>query len=272
MQFVHDTKPSNETIWYEYTEHHQTVAALSKRFNLCEKTIRARLDNYELPDWNPMPRTMVAVADATRIGHSWVLAIRDPHCHENVYVKEICVESLSDYQQAFADLEDRGFIVTAVVGDGRIMIPWLFPKVKMQMCHFHQEQIVIRYLTRNPELPAGQELLALIKTLSENDEASFTDAFNLWCRTWNDFLNEKTESIAGKRFYTHKRLRSARDSVRHHLPYLFTFQRFPELNIPNTTNSLDGNFKKAKLSIGIHSGQIHERKAKMVLSILRRKD
>lgn len=77
------------------------------------------------------------------------------------------------------------------------MIPWLFPKVKMQMCHFHQEQIVIRYVTMHPELPASQELLALAHTLSTNDEASFTDSFNLWCRMWKDFLNEKTTAESG---------------------------------------------------------------------------
>ena len=120
---------------------------------------------------------MVAVADATRIGSSWVLVIRDPHAHENVYVEEIISESLSDYQQGFNDLEEKQFTITAVVGDGRIMVPWLFPGVKMQMCHFHQEQIVTRYLTRNPELPAGKELFSLIQTLSTNDETSFTDAF-----------------------------------------------------------------------------------------------
>ncbi len=211
---------------------------------------------------------MVAVADATLIGNAWVLVIRDPHAHENVYVKEIATEATSDYQEGFSDLKERQFTVTAVVGDGRIMIPWLFPGVKMQMCHFHQEQIVIRYLTRHPELPASQELLALIHTLSTNDEASFTDAFNLWCRTWKDFLNEKTRAESGRLSYTHRRLRSARDSIKHHLPYLFTFERYPELQIPNTTNSLDGSFKKVKLAVGIHSGQKHKRKVKMVLSML----
>lgn len=214
---------------------------------------------------------MVAVADATRVGDFWVLVIRDPHAHENVYIKEISTEAVSDYQEGFRDLEEKGFIITAVVGDGRIMIPWLFPKVKMQMCHFHQEQIAVRYLTLNPELPASQELLSLIQTLSTNDEASFTDAFNLWCRTWKDFLNEKTRAESGRLSYTHPRLRSARDSIRHHLPYLFTFERYPELHIPNTTNSLDGNFKKVKMAVGIHSGQKHKRKVKMVLSMLRNK-
>lgn len=214
---------------------------------------------------------MVAVADATMLGRSWALVIRDPHAKENVYVKEIDTEASSDYQEAFRYLEEQKFVITAVVGDGRIMVPWLFPNVKMQMCHFHQEQIVIRYLTRNPELPASKELLELTHTLSTNDEASFTDAFKLWCRTWSDFLNEKTTAESGRVSYTHKRLRSARDSIKRHLPYLFTFERYPELQIPNTTNSLDGSFKKVKLAVGIHSGQKHKRKVKMVLSMLRKK-
>lgn len=271
IQFVHNTKPSPETLWYEHTEHHQTVDALSERFHLSEKTVRTYLDAFELPPWVPVPRTMVAVADATMIGDSWILVIRDPHAHENVYSKEIVTEATSDYQEGFRYLEEQQFIITAVVGDGRIMIPWLFPKVLMQMCHFHQEQIVVRYLTRKPELPASKELLDLIHTLSTNDEASFTDAFSLWCRTWKDFLNEKTTSESGRVSYTHKRVRSARDSIKRHLPYLFTFERYPELKIPNTTNSLDGNFKKVKMAIGIHSGQKHKRKVKMVLSMLRKK-
>ena len=128
---MHNTKPSPLTLWYEHTEHHQTVDALSERFHLSEKTVRTYLDKHTLPEWSPAPRTMVAVADATMVGNAWVLVIRDPHAHENVYVKEIVTEAISDYQEGFGDLKERQFTVTAVVGDGRIMIPWLFPKVKM---------------------------------------------------------------------------------------------------------------------------------------------
>ena len=136
------------------------------------------------------------------------------------------------------------------------------------MCHFHQEQIVVRYLTRHPELPASRELLELIQTLALNDEASFTDAFNLWCRTWNDFLNGKTRSESGRLSYTHKRLRSARASIKHHLPFLFTFERYPDLNIPNTTNSCDGSFAYWKAKTKIHTGLRKNRRAKMINFLL----
>ena len=213
---------------------------------------------------------MVAVMDATRVGHTWVLAVRDPLKSETVYAHEFSHESTSSYQTAHADLCSRGFSLSAVVSDGRfVAVEWLFPGIPIQMCHYHQEQIVIRYLTRRPKLEAGIELLHLARTLPRTDEASFTDAFKHWCRTWHAFLQEKTiDPETGRWHWTHKRLRQARDSVAAHLPYLFTFQRYPALTIPNTTNSLDGKFKKAKVALAVHSGLTRARQIKVVLSIL----
>ncbi len=243
---------------------------LAKRFHLSEKTVRTRLNAYALPIHEPTPRSMVAVIDATKVGLSWLLVIRDPHRRENVYVREVPAETTSAYQAAYADCTTRGFTFLAIVSDGRFVgSPWLFPGIPIQMCHFHMEQIVIRYTTLNPNLVAGQELLSLIRTLPTNDAASFTDAFQLFCYTWDAFLKERTvDPVTGRWHWTHKRIRQARDSVRAHLPFLFTFERHPTLNIPNTTNSLDGSFKKVKLARGIHSGLPHARQIKLMMTIL----
>ena len=213
---------------------------------------------------------MVAIMDATRVGTKWILAVRDPKESETVYAHEHDVESTSSYQMAYADLKEKGFAFSAIVSDGRfVAVDWLFPGIPIQMCHYHQLQIVTRYLTLNPKLEAGIELLDLVRTLSRTDEASFTDAFTLWLRTWHSFLQEKTVDPETNRWsWTHKRLRQARDSIVAHLDILFTFQRFSELNIPNTTNSLDGKFKKAKVAIGVHAGLIEARQIKLALAIL----
>ena len=116
---------------------------------------------------------------------------------------------------------------------------------------------------------SGIELLALVRTLPRTDEASFNDAFKHWCRTWDTFLKEKTiDPETGRSQWTHKRLRQAKGSVSSHLPILFTYQKYPELCIPNTTNSLDGNFKKGKVAIAVHSGLTHARQIKLMLSLL----
>lgn len=153
----------------------------------------AQADAYELPEFVPVPRKMVAVIDASKIGHAWVLAVRDPLEGETVYAREFSAETTFAYQTARNDLYTRGFEFSTVVSDGRfVALPWLFPNVPIQMCDFHQQQIRIRYLTLNPKLEAGIELLDLVRTLPKTDEASFNDAFKLWCRTWHEFLQEKT--------------------------------------------------------------------------------
>lgn len=268
-QFVNDTSVSTTTLWRQFAFEHGTAEVLAKRHHRSERWIRTRLDSYELPEHNPNPRAMVAVADATWIGRTWMLVVRDPHEGENVYREEVQFEDAASYQRAHATLQEKGFVILALVGDGRMAIPWAFRGIPFQMCHFHMEQIIVRYTTLNPKLQAGIELLALAKTLAHTDGESFSDAFKLWCCTWEKFLQEKSfDPSSGKKTYTHRRLRSARDSLRRHLPYLFTFEKYPELNIPNTTNSLDGSFKKVKMAIGIHSGLTHARKLKLITSLL----
>jgi len=213
---------------------------------------------------------MVAVMDATKVGHLWILAVRDPLRGETVYAHETSHESTSSYQVAYAHLCNLGFTFSAIVSDGRfVACDWLFPGIPVQMCHFHQIQIIIRYLTLNPKLTAGVELLDLVRTLPKTDEASFTDAFRLWERTWHDFLQEKTvDPETGRQSWTHRRVRQARDSISTHLPYLFTYEKYPDLNIPNTTNSLDGSFKKVKTAIAVHSGLTLAHEMKLALSLM----
>lgn len=194
MQFVHDTAVSSETLWNAFAFEHATIPILAKRFHLSEKTVRVRLDAYVLPAHHPTPRSMAAVIDATRAGLSWILAIRDPHKKETVYAKEVHSETTSAYQAAHAECTAEGFSFVAIVSDGRFVgSPWLFPGIPIQLGHFHMEQIVIRYTTLNPNLVAGQELLALIRTLTTNDEASFSDAFRFFCRTWDEFLKDEDD-------------------------------------------------------------------------------
>jgi hypothetical protein len=82
--------------------------------------------------------------------------------------------------------------------------------------------------------------------------------------TVSSFLKERTIN----RHYTHKRLRSAYRSLRLNLPCLFTYQKYPELNIPNTTNSLDGCFAYLKKIVRVHRGSSRSLKRKINEEIL----
>ena len=129
--------------------------------------------------------------------------------------------------------------------------------------------IITRYLTTRPKLPAGQTLRHISLNIHRSTEDEMNRLLNEWYQRWEHFLKEKTFNSQTKRWhYTHKRLRSAYRSIKKHLPLLYTYQRLPDLNIPNTTNSLDGSFSHLKDMIRIHRGLKQKQKLKMIDEIL----
>ncbi len=199
--------------------------------------------------------------------------IRTPHLKKNLYVQEVQSESVDTYRQGRINLEKHGYTIQAIVLDGRPGVRQLFWDVPIQMCHFHQKQIVTRYLTNKPKLEAGIELKKINATLCKTNEKDFTNALNCWHQKWSSFLKERTtDPLTGRWFYTHKRLRSAYRSLKINLPYLFTYQKYPELNIPNTTNSLDGCFAYLKELIRVHRGINKTLKRNIIHEILRKRD
>jgi len=210
------------------------------------------------------------VADATFFRRSYgILVFRADKTKQNIFWREIDYERIESYLRARRKIESQGFKVSAIVTDGRPGVRGIFDDVPVQMCHFHQRQIIIRHLTTKPKLQAGIELKRIAETLCHTTEERFTGLLDMWYLKWHDFLKEKTiDPIIGKWFYTHKRIRSAHYSLKTHLPYLFTYQKYPKLNIPNTTNSLEGCFSHLKELIKIHRGLNYKIKRKMIDEIL----
>ncbi len=152
-------------------------------------------------------------------------------------------------------VQNQGFKIRAIILDGRHGVRNLFNDIPVQMCYFRQEQIIQRYLNLHLKLEAGIELKAVTDTLTDTTKDEFTSRFITWCGKWDSFLKERiTNPITGRWCYAHKRVRSARHSLKNNLPYLFTYLEYPELNIPNTANSLDGSFAWLKQKLGIHRG------------------
>jgi len=76
-------------------------------------------------------------------------------------------------------LEHMGYTLQAIVLDGRPGVRQIFCDIPVQMCHFHQKQIVTRYLTNNPKLEAGIELKKITTTLCNTTERDFTVALDV---------------------------------------------------------------------------------------------
>ena len=99
----------------------------------------------------------------------------------------------------------------------------------------------------------------------KNYEEEFINSLDNWHLKWFDYLNERSRTpTTGKTFYTHKRLRSAYLSLKRHLKYLFVFEDYKELMIPNTTNALDGQFSDLKNKLRNHNGLSKARKMKFI--------
>lgn len=168
------------------------------------------------------------------------------------------------YKQGIEIIIGRNTDIQAIICDGRKGLFRLFPTIPIQMCNFHQVAIVRRYLTKNPKLVASKELWILTLMLKQTDKESFEGGLSLWHDKWEVFINERYIDPLGKKRYKHRRLRSAYNSLKNNLPWLFTWYDYPEFKIPTTTNSIDGQFSDLKNKLRNHNGLSLKRKMKFI--------
>lgn len=209
--------------------------------------------------------------DTTYFGRSFGLMLfKDSYTKENLLKYYVKSETNAFYKMGIEQLLRQGFDIKAIVCDGRKGLIQSFKNIPVQMCQFHQVAIIRRYITKNPKLPAAIELKELVSLLKQTDKESFEGGLMQWHDKWEPFLNERTINMeTGKSFYTHKRLRSAYRSLKTNIPWLFTWYDHIELNIPNTTNAIDGHFSDLKNKLRNHNGLSISRKKKFINGFLK---
>lgn len=188
-------------MWKDHVWKRQTINDLTKTYGKSEKTIRTILDRAETRPSVPIPaQCVVCIFDATHIGDDVLLNAREPNLRSNLGWAWIESETKESYAALKANLESRGFHLKAVVLDGRTGIPRVFEGIPVQICQFHQLQIVRRKLTLRPETKAGQTLLAIGFSISKNTEAGLTKDLEEWFKEYGDFINEKTYITGTRRW------------------------------------------------------------------------
>ena len=206
--------------------------------------------------------------DSSLFGTLGIMVLRSPELKRNLYAKKIYSETIEEYKLGIQYLMELGWPIKAIVSDGKGLGVDFFG-LPVQMCHFHQLKIITKYLTKHPILTPNIELRHLALKLTKTDKESFTGWLGDWYQKHQEFLKEKTiDPVTGKWFYTHKRTRSAYFSLKRNLPYLFTYLDYPELNIPNTNNSMEGTFSYIKKKVNIHNGLREDRKLKLIFYLL----
>ena len=119
--------------------------------------------------------------DCSFFGRSYgIIVARSPRLKQNLYWKEITTENKIVYEEARRYLEQAGFAIKAVVIDAK-------HDLMVQICHYHQQQIIQRYLTNRPKTEAGQELRRISNSLTHQSEKSFVEALKAWRDNGNHY-------------------------------------------------------------------------------------
>lgn len=271
-QFVSKSRKSSvvQNIWHDYVWGKQSLNQIAKKYNKSIPYARTAIQKATVLKRTLPSRKVIVIADVTYFGRGYgILVVRSEKEKINLYWKEVTSEKPIHYQEARNELEQQGFALQAIVLDGRKGVREVFSDIPVQMCIFHQKAILRRYLTQNPKLQAGIELRALGETLTYIRKEDFVTLLFEWHGRWEVFLKERTYQEGGKHWhYTHRRIRSAYRSLKENIPYLFTYQKHSNLDIPKTTNSLDGTFGHMKTLLKNHRGVSRRRRFKMIEEIL----
>ncbi|GHT00568.1 hypothetical protein FACS189421_12730 [Bacteroidia bacterium] len=253
-------------LWDKYLRKKQTYQELAEEYGCSAKTIQRRLDEYSVQLNERFPTVANVVMDTTYFGRNFgVMCFKDSISKTLLYKQYVRFETNTLYFNGIQTIRSKGIEIQSIICDGRKGLFGLFGDVPVQMCQYHQQAIIRRYLTRNPKLQAGKELLELSKKLSKLSEKQFIMLFEEWENRWLSFAKERTKNEAtGKTHYTHKKLHSAWRSIKNNLPYLFVFEHYKEFNMPNTTNDLEGSFSALKKRLNNHNGLTVERKKKFI--------
>jgi hypothetical protein len=172
-----------------------------------------------------------------------------------LWVKFVKSETNLDYQEGLNYLESKGFEILGAVSDGRRGLSRVFSKYPYQVCQFHIQKGVRTLLTKNPKSEAGKDLYKLNKTFIQDKltQQQFLHEIEAYLQKHQLYLNEKSET--NPKQYKHQRLRKALNKYKNNLKYMFTYQSNPQLQIPNTTNHIDGGlFSPMKKLLNNHNG------------------
>ena len=267
-------KRKEQRIWDDYVRGGKSIEKLAKKYKCSRNTICKILHHYPLPKLHPHGPADVIVMDATYFGRKWgILLVLNAISGEPLYCARIgAYERVIDYWSAIYELRKQGIVPKACIIDGKKGVREMLLKegLLVQICQFHQIQIVVQNLTRNPDLKPNQELLELAKFLPHATYEQFAIALGSWQLEYGHWINERTYSPDNPRHYsyTHPKSRRAFCSLRRNKKYLFTYEAHPELNIPKTSNIIEGRFGVIKTKLVCHRGCSDEMKWKLFLDLL----
>ena len=235
------------------------------------KTSRKILDQFEVKIPTILPTKINLVCDATffrkRKDKDGLLIFFDSMSEKVIWYKFIQSETKAEYQEGLDYLLQKGFDILSVTIDGRRGIPGVFKAYPLQLCQFHIQKRVRTLITQNPKSQAGKELKQINSLFIKNrlKEQELGETLGLYCKRNFYFLSQRNDQGD----YKHKRIIQALRCYKRNIRNLFTFQKYLNLNIPNTTNDIDGGINtKLKDLNRRHRGMNISRRNKLLINLV----
>ena len=227
------------------------------------------------PFWDTPPspdiplHVRVLVLDGTSVAkHKLMLLIAgDGDRGRPVSWMDVDRECFNSWAVFLLQLKSYGIYPRYIVCDGQRgllkSIREIYPDAKIQRCMIHVIRQASAWLTRSPKTLAGRELLALVKQLSgiqtKRQKRRWIRSFKKWRNRHANFLKERSYSLTGRWWYTHRKLRGTRSLINNAIPDLFRHVSDP--TVPKTSNHVEGGLNsRIKELFRCHRGLSPKRK------------
>ncbi len=272
--FINRRKPSYAAVHKLYYACNMTLSQIAERFAVSAKTISRILSKQKHVQCPVIrPRPVVVLTDTTYRGWNFGILIMLDNLDGTVLWYKFLEhkESMSDYMEGIAYLEEHGYDILCIVSDGVSGIRTHLPQYKHQLCQFHQIMTIRTRLTRRPKDIAGQELLSLTQQITHLSRTEFTHALEEWYQQWKCFVNECiTSPKSKKKSYPNRVLRNAYRSLKRNVKYLFIYEEFDKGVVPNTNNRVESLNGKIKKALNAHAGLNAKHREELIIDILMR--
>lgn len=199
--------------------------------------------------------------DTTYYGRQYgMMVFRSHELKKNLLRKEVKWETIQGYKDGIKWLQHQWRNIKAIVCDGKRWLLWWLD-IPVQMCIFHQKQIMRRYITKTPKLEANKELKEIAWLIWDIRKSTIKEWLDDRYRRYKIFLEEKNNS----KKYVHTRTRKAYRSLKSNLQYLYTFSDYKWIiDIPKTTNSIESVFSHMKQKVWLHRWLKKHRKLRLI--------
>ena len=201
--------------------------------------------------------------DTTFFGRYFgVLVLMDSNSNNVISHYFVRTEKDIYYKLALNRLKEKGCIIQSITCDGRRGLMKDLFNTPVQMCQFHMVAIVMRKLRKKHQSQAGKELKTIVKTLTKSSKNEFYMRLHYWFIKHQEFLKERSDKVNEKGYFPYKyhNVKSAYASLKRYMDYIFTYEKYLELNIERTTNRLEGLFSELKRKLNNHNGLTKNRK------------